>query len=63
MQVLEGYERECPICGKKFYARPDWGYQRRASVLDDPGRNDLYFCSWKCLREDEHRKKKGRRYL
>ena len=67
MQLLEGYERECAVCGKRFYARPDWAYQERASVRDDPNRATRFFCSWKCLRKDEDRtaaeKLKGRRYL
>ena len=44
---IEFFERNCPICGKKFYPLPEHVYTRY--------RNGewLKFCSWTCFRKDE----------
>ena len=39
--------RKCPICGKPFWAGYEWVYRRGYE------KSMTYFCSWKCLRQDE----------
>lgn len=45
-------EKICPVCKKKFLVNwaDQWAYKRTS------GKANVYFCSWKCLREME---KKG----
>ena len=45
---LEQHRRNCPVCGKEFYASAEWVYRRG---YDSKGLR--WFCSWKCLRRDE----------
>ena len=42
-----GVEKECPICGKEFLFRTDWGFKRIYFG------KTLNFCSWGCLRKWE----------
>ena len=50
--LLNGWEKKCPICGKRFWATPIWSYKT--------GKEGCYryYCSWKCLRKMEEEKKK-----
>ena len=42
------HDKICPICGKSFViTTSEWIYKR------DNGKKLTYFCSWKCMREDE----------
>ena len=49
-------ERKCKVCGKKIYLPvPEmWAYKTEKLK---GGRTFHYFCSWKCLREAERKKR------
>lgn len=65
------YERlpldTCAECGKHFFVpfRSDWVYKRARRVSVDAAEEQLYFCSWHCLRaydkKMEERRKRGRK--
>lgn len=44
---LRGSQHKCPRCGKTFWASQEWVYCRGYE------KHRRYFCSWKCLREEE----------
>ena len=45
--ILAGWQKKCPVCGKKFWAFADWAYQKGYRA------GKVYFCTWKCLRKQE----------
>ena len=45
--LLTGWQKECPICGKRFWAFADWAYAKGYK------NKKRYYCSWKCLRKQE----------
>ena len=49
----EAVKRKCPICHKDFYVLwcDQWAYKTQRYG----GGGYRYYCSWHCLREDEHR--------
>lgn len=55
-----GY-RKCPVCKKKFwiYDCETWAYKRKKYG----GGGFDYFCSWHCMREDEHRHEKPKKQI
>ena len=40
-------KRECPVCGKTFWAGSEWVYKRGYA------KNMRVYCSWKCKRSEE----------
>ena len=41
---MAGYWHKCPMCGKEFYARSEWVYQRRLEKGEP-----IYFHTYSCM--------------
>jgi hypothetical protein len=51
-EVLKGFRHVCPVCGKDFTAQSSWAYQEKRK-----NGGNVYYCSWKCKRMNEHGEK------
>ena len=53
---MEEGRRICPVCGKEFWSTSMWIYKHGYA------HSMKWFCSWKCMRQDEKdRRNAGRR--
>ena len=53
MNYIGIYVHKCPICGKKFECRSDYGWKKQ---LGNKGDKFAWFCSYSCMREFERTK-------